>query len=233
MACREFCLCLQAIEAIRIDVIAEPPRRHSAPQSLPDCRQVLRLQSLRSVGSLSEPAIPFGNSLARLARRRRILAKVSVRDLMTRDVLAVRPEDSLTKVQELMHEKDVRHAPVVDHGGTLVGLVSERDVLRRAFGPEADLPIAGQADQTTGMKAEDIMTCEVETVGPDEDAATAAQTMLDNKYGCLPVIEDGTLAGILTEADFVRFLTIAPAVERRTGGRKHRAGRISAPRIVK
>jgi len=162
-----------------------------------------------------------------------ILAKVSVRDLMTTDVLAVHPEDSLTKVQELMREKDVRHAPVVDHGGTLVGLVTERDILRRAFGPEADLPIAVQANQVTSIRAEDLMTCEVETVGPDEDAATAAQTMLDNKYGCLPVIEDGTLAGILTEADFVRFLTLAPDLERRPGGRKHRAGRISAPRIVK
>ena len=161
------------------------------------------------------------------------MAKLSVRDVMTRDVLAVRREDSLTKVQELMREKDVRHAPVVDRGGTLVGLVSERDILRRAVVPEVDLPIAVQADQVTSIRAEDIMTCEVETVGPDEDAATAAQTMLDNKYGCLPVIEDGTLAGILTEADFVRFLTIVPPVPRRTGGRKHRAGSMVAPRIVK
>jgi CBS domain-containing membrane protein len=161
------------------------------------------------------------------------LANLSVRDLMTTDVVAVRREDSLTKVQELMHEKDVRHAPVVDDSGTLVGLVSERDVLRRALVPGADLPITVQADQITSIRAEDIMTCEVETVGPDEDAATAAQTMLDNKYGCLPVIEDGTLAGILTEADFVRFLTVVPPVPRRTGGRKHRAGRIVEPRIVK
>jgi CBS domain-containing membrane protein len=132
-----------------------------------------------------------------------------------------------------MHEKDVRHAPVVDQGGSLLGLVSERDVLRRAFGPQADLPLTVQADQVTSLRAEDIMTREVDTVGPDEDAATAAQTMLDNKYGCLPVIEDGTLTGILTEADFVRFFTSAPAVERRAGGRKHRAGHISVPRIVK
>ena len=45
----------------------------------------------------------------------------------------------------------------------------------------------------------------------DEDAATAAGVMLENKYGCLPVLEQGALVGILTEADFVRFVAEAPA----------------------
>ena len=77
------------------------------------------------------------------------------------------------------------------------------------------------------------MTWVVETVAGDEDAATAAQTLLDNKYGCLPVVDGSALAGILTEADFVRFVAASSMPERRLGGRKHRAGRIRRPRIVR
>jgi CBS domain-containing membrane protein len=46
-------------------------------------------------------------------------------------------------------------------------------------------------------------------VDVDEDVTIAAQVMLENKYGCLPVLEEGRLAGILTEADFVRFVAIS------------------------
>jgi len=78
------------------------------------------------------------------------------------------------------------------------------------------------------------MTWEVETVEGDQDAAAAAQIMLDNKYGCLPVVEEGTLAGILTEADFVRFVAGSPAALRQSPPRgKHHAGRTSTPRIVR
>jgi CBS domain-containing protein len=133
-----------------------------------------------------------------------------------------------------MGEKQIRHVPIVDEHNVVVGLVSERDVLRRAFGSDADLPLSLQADVLAGVKVRDIMTWEVETVEADQDAATAAQIMLDNKYGCLPVVQESTLAGILTEADFVRFVAGSTAAPRQSPPRrKHRAGRTSAPRIVR
>jgi acetoin utilization protein AcuB len=54
----------------------------------------------------------------------------------------VRPDDCIGTLRELMQEKGIRHVPVVDEEGILVGLVSERDVLRRAVGLEGDVPLS-------------------------------------------------------------------------------------------
>jgi CBS domain-containing membrane protein len=137
------------------------------------------------------------------------VSSLRVRDLMTPDVRVVRPDDSIGTLRELMQEKGIRHVPVVDEAGMLVGLVSERDVLRRAAGLEGDVPLSVSRDLSSAVKVSELMTWDPETVECDEAAAAAAAVMLDNKYGCLPVIEQGTLVGILTEADFVRFVADA------------------------
>jgi CBS domain-containing protein len=129
-----------------------------------------------------------------------------VRDLMTTGIYAVGPEAPVTMLQGLMIDKRIRHLPVVDSDGTLVGLVSERDVLRCAIPLEEGVPLSAHVDLLTGMRAADVMTRDVETVEADDDLAVAARIMLDNKYGCVPVFEEGVLTGILTEADFVRLL---------------------------
>jgi CBS domain-containing membrane protein len=144
------------------------------------------------------------------------VSSLRVRDLMTPDVRVVRPDDSIGTLRELMQEKGIRHVPVVDEEGMLVGLVSERDVLRRAAGLEGDVPLSVSRDLSSAVKVSELMTWDPETVESDEAAAAAAAVMLDNKYGCLPVIEQGTLVGILTEADFVRFVADA---ENTTSGR--------------
>lgn len=142
------------------------------------------------------------------------MSKLHVRDLMTSDVFTVGPDEAITTLQDLMNEKRIRHVPVVDDDGALLGLVSERDVLRRTFNQEADLPLSLQLDVLTAVKVRDIMTWEVETIDADENLSTAAQIMLDNKYGCLPVVEEDVLAGILTEADFVKFVAEVGAPSR-------------------
>jgi CBS domain-containing membrane protein len=136
------------------------------------------------------------------------MSNLRVRDLMTSNAVAVGLDEPVTTIRELMSERNIRHVPVLDDDKAVVGLVSERDLLRRTFGPDADLPLSLQRDVMTAVKARDVMTWEVDTVAPDEDLASAAQAMLDNKYGCLPVVdEDMSLIGILTEADFVRLAT--------------------------
>ena len=128
---------------------------------------------------------------------------LKVRDLMTAEIYAVRPEAPISVVQDLMDEKNIRHVPVVDDEGTLVGLVSQRDLIRWTSASD-DLPLTASMDLLSVTRAGDIMTRQIETVEADEDLATAARIMLENKYGCLPVFEEGELAGIITEADFVR-----------------------------
>lgn len=130
--------------------------------------------------------------------------RMQVRDLMTGDVVAVHPEDTLARVRDLMAERDVRHMPVVDDGGELVGLITQRDLLRNALIQQADVPDFVENVILEKLLVQELMNTGIASTTPDTDIRDAAQVMFENKFGCLPVIEGELLVGILTEADFVR-----------------------------
>jgi len=121
---------------------------------------------------------------------------ISVLDFMTKDLVTLRESDDLALAESLLKLGGIRHLPVVRER-KLVGILTHRDVLRsgRWGTPGARaLPVA------------DVMTRTPTSVRPATGLAQAARLMLERKYGCLPVCEDdGTLVGIVTEADFVRF----------------------------
>jgi CBS domain-containing protein len=126
------------------------------------------------------------------------------RDLMTRDVITLEEDEHLEHLDDSMRVLRFRHMPVTD-GRKLIGLLSERDLLRA--GGSSLLPHKRRQDHfvASHFRVADIMTRDVETVAPDAALADVAATMIAKKLGCMPVVEaDGTLVGILTEADFVR-----------------------------
>ncbi len=127
-----------------------------------------------------------------------------VRDLMTDRVYTLEPHDDLEALYDLMDEHHIRHVPIVDAEGDLVGLVTQRDLGRTVLGVRDALPISEQQEIPRRRRVREIMALEVETVEPDESLRTAAQMLLENKIGCLPVVEGEKLVGILTESDFVR-----------------------------
>jgi CBS domain-containing membrane protein len=127
-----------------------------------------------------------------------------VRDLMCDRVYAVRPDDDLATVRDLMDDHAVRHVPVIDEEGSLVGLVSQRDLLRAALIERADLPVIIERTLLERTHVSDVMTTYVETVSPDTELREAARQMLESKIGSLPVTDNDRLVGIVTEADFVR-----------------------------
>lgn len=132
------------------------------------------------------------------------MAMLYVRDLMTSDVLTVGPGEDLTNLYDLMDARHVRHIPVVDADGELVGLVTHRDLVRSVLGYVADLPLSEQRVVLQRVLVQEIMQLDPEAVGPNMEIGEAAALMLDNKFGCLPVVEGSQLVGILTEADFVK-----------------------------
>jgi CBS domain-containing membrane protein len=127
-----------------------------------------------------------------------------VRDIMTRDVVTVNQNDKLASADDVMRLGRVRHLPVVDDDGALAGIVSQRDLfhggLLRALGYGTHA--RGQVLELLWVK--DAMHNEVVTTTPDTPLADAARLMLDRKIGCLVVVENGKIVGILTEADFVK-----------------------------
>lgn len=133
-----------------------------------------------------------------------------VRDIMQHDVACARPETRLDEVVRLLQRRGVRHVPVL-HDEALVGIISDRDL--KAVLPEfIGSPLEAGDGRTPRLTAGDIMTRHVRTVEPMALAEDAARVMVEARIGALPVLQDRTLVGILTETDvlllFVRAMGI-------------------------
>jgi len=122
---------------------------------------------------------------------------------MTEKVFTLKGRDDLTALYDLMDSRRVRHVPIVESDGELVGLVTDRDLSRTALGAVEELPLSVERDILRRRRIRDIMATEPDTIEPDATLKEAAEILLENKVGCLPVVEGLRLVGILTEADFV------------------------------
>jgi len=99
----------------------------------------------------------------------------------------------------------IRHLPVVDDDDEtkIVGLVSLRDVFRGSLARALGYGTRAQQKLLDMLFVKEVMTTELVTTTPDTPLVEAARLMAQRKLGCLPVLEDGRLVGILTEGDFV------------------------------
>ena len=129
-----------------------------------------------------------------------------VRDLMTAEPVTVSPADRIVEAQELMGICGFRHIPVIDPQGALVGMLSRVDITRVAYEGGGSDPRA-RAMQLAKLTVAEVMVKRVDTVSPDEVLGEVARTMRGTRRACLPVVENGKLVGILTEADFVRMVS--------------------------
>ena len=129
-----------------------------------------------------------------------------IRALMIKDPITILKSASIKDALDLMTSHSIRHLPVINEDGELVGLLTHRDLLRVCVSSIADISRKEQDALLRGIPAEQIMTAGVLTVSPNSDVRSAAELMLDRKIGCLPVVDGRKLVGILTEADFVRYL---------------------------
>lgn len=134
---------------------------------------------------------------------------LKVRDVMTREVHTVERNDQIGLADRRMAEHRIRHLPVLDESGEVCAVVSQRDLFRGAL--LRTLGFGSRAEETLMKQVvvKEAISGELVTIGPDAPLAEAAKLMFEKKIGCLPVIEDRKLIGILTEADFVRLAASA------------------------
>jgi CBS domain-containing protein len=131
-----------------------------------------------------------------------------VRDLMTPEVATCRRNDKLSLADDLMRLGRIRHMPVLeDRGDELVGVVSQRDLFRGALARALGYGAHAQSKVIGLLAIKDVMTTDPVTIAPDAPLGEAARLMAARKIGCLPVVEDGKLIGLLTESDFLRLAT--------------------------
>lgn len=146
---------------------------------------------------------------------------MKVQDVMTKDVVSVRPDAPIREVAALMAEKRISGVPVMMADGTVVGVVSQSDLLHRAeLGTDRrskwwlgffadDRRLAKEFAQSHGQTARDVMARYVVTVSEDLELAEAAEMLDSHRIKRLPVLRDGKLVGMLTRSDLVRALASA------------------------
>jgi acetoin utilization protein AcuB len=127
-----------------------------------------------------------------------------VREYMTREPIALRAEALLRDAVELVMVRRVRHIPIVDAQGSLVGIVTDRDVKRSLPSPLSAIASEEYELILDGTPVSRVMTREPHTVAADARIAEAVEILLTAKVGGLPVLDRGQLVGIFTERDALR-----------------------------
>lgn len=136
------------------------------------------------------------------------------RDLMTEDLIALSDTDSLLAAQQTMEEARIRHLPIIDAAGAFVGLLTHRDLLAASVSRLAEIDQATQEEIYAGIPISEVMRSDVAMATPGLPLRQAAEVLLTQKYGCLPVVDSGKLVGILTASDFIRLsLDLMDALE--------------------
>ena len=128
-----------------------------------------------------------------------------VSDWMTKKVFSVNPDDYLSDALFLMKEKGIKHVPVVKNG-KLKGIISDRDIKEYSPSKATSLDIYELHYILAKTKVKEMMTTGVITTTSDAPVEEAAMIMLDRSIGCLPVVDEGNLAGIISDKDIFRAL---------------------------
>ncbi len=125
---------------------------------------------------------------------------------MTRNPVTISPEANVVEASELMKKNKVHRLPVLDKDKKLVGIISEKDILHASPSPASSLSIHEMAYLLSKLTVKKLMTKNPVTVGKDIPVEEAARIMADEDLSALPVVDDGTLVGIVSKSDLFKIL---------------------------
>ena len=132
--------------------------------------------------------------------------ELKVADVMQPEVKTLGRNDKLATADDVLKQERIRHLPVLDRDGNLCGILSQRDLFRgmllRALGYGSYL----ETKMLDTHVVKEAMIEHVHTTTPDTPLKDAAKLMTTHKIGCLPVLDNGKLVGIITEEDFVKLV---------------------------
>jgi CBS-domain-containing membrane protein len=146
---------------------------------------------------------------------------LTARDIMTREVVTIRPEASVEELAKLLEERLIGGVPVLDQNGRLVGVVTQSDLVQRSRNLELppalnildlhlflEMPshFKKRLERLLGDQVKDVMTGDPITVAPDTPVNEIASLMTAKGVHTLPVLEEGKLVGIVGKLDLIRGL---------------------------
>ena len=137
------------------------------------------------------------------------MGRTRVRDVMSRKMVTISESDTLSTVEDIMTLGHVRHMPVVS-AGKLVGVVSERDLLRASLSNLTEFASEERRAFLHVVEIARVMSAPPIVIDVDASIEEAARVMAEHKIGCLPVMENERLLGLVTETDVLRFFAGVP-----------------------
>lgn len=115
--------------------------------------------------------------------------------IMTRDIITLKPEETLEAVKVILRTRRIHHLPVVDDDGQLLGIVSTYDLFKLEANPS----------EYAGITVRDIMTTGVAVLEPSDKIGAAAEVFLEHLFHAVPIVENGHLMGIVTSFDILKY----------------------------
>ncbi len=129
---------------------------------------------------------------------------MKVKNLMQSHVVTLNAANSLDVAGDIMRMSRIRHLPVVEADKRLVGLLSQRDLFKASISSVLGFAQEREHEWLGEVSVREVMTEEVTTIEPEAGVVEAVDKMIAGKFGCLPVVEEGKLVGLITETDCLR-----------------------------
>jgi CBS domain-containing protein len=129
---------------------------------------------------------------------------MKVRNLMRIHVVTLGVSDTLDLAEDIMRMGRIRHLPVVEADNRLVGILSQRDLFKASLSSVLGFAQEKEHEWLGKVPVREVMTQEVVTTEPEVGVVEAVDKLIAGKFGCLPVVDNGRLVGLLTETDCLR-----------------------------
>ena len=132
---------------------------------------------------------------------------MKVKNIMTTEVVTLKVNEELSLASDIMTLARIRHLPVVE-GDHLVGIISQRDLFKASLASVMSHGYRETRDHLKKITIKEVMAKDVVTIGPEAEIREAGHIMLEKKIGCLPVVQNENLVGMLTETDILQFYVL-------------------------
>ena len=126
---------------------------------------------------------------------------MQVKDLMQTEVVTLHVADTLDLAEDIMRLGRIRHLPVIDESNHLVGVVTQHDLLKASVSSVLGFDRTKEKEWLGTVRVQDVMTIEVTTIEAGAGIVEAVDKLILGKFGCLPVVENNQLVGLMTETD--------------------------------
>jgi acetoin utilization protein AcuB len=136
---------------------------------------------------------------------------MNVSAIMTKKPITVTLDEAMNSAIRKMKDGNFKHLPVVDPAGAVVGIVTDRDLKRASPSDATLLEVHELLYLLEKVKVSQVMTKKPITAGLEMSVSTAAGLLVKHKIGCLPVVDNGKLVGIVTQTDLLNYLAQASA----------------------